>query len=622
MAIADLFSRLSGVLGAIACRRPALGPEAARRVAMTLRCRDTDPIPKVPRAGQVIDRDGLKVQVMHDGTLVAAGGYHGDWMTEIIRGLKGHHEPQEELAFHHLLARCRPGTVIVEVGAFWAYYTTWYLGAVAGSTAVCVEPDANNMACGERNLALNGRSARWVNACVGRDHAAVTTIRRESDGATVSVPCHTLDSLLAMVGRGPIEMLHVDCQGAELPFLQSLGRAVEEGLLRFVVVSTHHASISGSNTTHQDCLRQLQALGATILCEHTVEESFSGDGLVVASFLPADAGIDLPAVSRSEPRKSLFGADGAGPGGMIAGRSLGEHGASEERHPTSAPSGIPRMESARFTSYAQNLEDILLWRALRHVRCGCYIDVGAHDPRRESVSRGFYERGWRGVHFEPNPVFAEKIRQDRPDEIVHEVALSDEPGTLRFAVTTASGLSTGAVAYAEVYRRSGQVAEERDVRTTTLEEACRPLVGRDVHWLKIDVEGMEGQVLRGWDPKTLRPWIIVVEATRPGSTTPAHESWEQLLLDADYRFVFFDGLNRFYVAAERPELAAAFSAPVNIHDLAGGCEIADTSPFVAGAVGRRDAVIARMQASRSWRWTRPLRWLVSLASEAGGRDDP
>ena len=279
------------------------------------------------------------------------------------------------------------------------------------------------------------------------------------------------------------------------------------------------------------------------------------------------------------------------------------------------------MSSFTFRSYAQNLEDILLWRALGHVGRGCYIDVGAHDPRRESVSRGFYEQGWRGVHFEPNPAFAERIRQDRPDETVHEVALSDMEGTVRFVVTNASGLSTGAVEYADAYRRSGQVAEERDVKATTLERACGPLAGRDVHWMKIDVEGMEEQVLRGWNPSTLRPWIVVVEATRPNSTEPAHDAWEPLLLDAGYRFALFDGLNRFYVADERPKLLTTLSTPVNIHDLAGGCEIDESSPFVAGAVGRREAVIARMRSSRSWRWTRPLRRLVSLFSSDGDRDD-
>lgn len=279
------------------------------------------------------------------------------------------------------------------------------------------------------------------------------------------------------------------------------------------------------------------------------------------------------------------------------------------------------MQPARFRSYAQNLEDVLLWRALGHVQHGCYIDVGAHDPRRESVSRGFYERGWRGVHVEPNPVFAERVRQDRPDEVVHEVALSDREGTVRFVVTKASGMSTGAHELADGYRRAGEVVEEHDVTTTTLARACSTLAGRDVHWMKIDVEGMEEQVLRGWDPRWLRPWIVMVEATQPNSTEPSHEAWEPLLLVAGYRFALFDGVNRLYVANERPGLLAALAAPVNIHDLARGFEIDESSPFVAGAVARREAVIASMRSSRSWRWTRPLRWLMSRVSGAGVCDD-
>jgi len=279
------------------------------------------------------------------------------------------------------------------------------------------------------------------------------------------------------------------------------------------------------------------------------------------------------------------------------------------------------VSSTVFRSYAQNLEDILLWRALGHVRNGCYIDVGAHDPRCESVSRGFYERGWKGVHIEPNPLFAERLRQDRPDEIVHEVALSDTEGTVRFVITSATGMSTGESEYAEAYRRAGQVAEERDVRTTTLARACGGLAGRDVHWMKIDVEGMEERVIRGWDSRSLRPWIVVIEATKPNSREPAHQSWEPLLLGAGYRFALFDGLNRLYVAEERPELLAVLSAPVNIHDLASGCEIDGSSPFVAGAVGRSNGVIAGMRSSRSWRWTRPLRRLCALVSGIRDCDD-
>ena len=59
----------------------------------------------------------------------------------------------------------------------------------------------------------------------------------------------------------------------------------------------------------------------------------------------------------------------------------------------------------RFISYAQNNEDVLLWRALGHVRDGFYIDVGANDPVEHSVTKAFYDAGWRGISIEPLPAF-------------------------------------------------------------------------------------------------------------------------------------------------------------------------------------------------------------------------
>jgi hypothetical protein len=48
-------------------------------------------------------------------------------------------------------------------------------------------------------------------------------------------------------------------------------------------------------------------------------------------------------------------------------------------------------------SYAQNFEDVMLWRAFKKVACGFYIDVDACDPTEHSVTKAFYARGWRGI---------------------------------------------------------------------------------------------------------------------------------------------------------------------------------------------------------------------------------
>ncbi len=99
----------------------------------------------------------------------------------------------------------------------------------------------------------------------------------------------------------------MDTQGAELPFLQSIARTQYHGRLRFVLISTHHQCISGSAVTHRDCLLALINMGAFILCEHSLEESFSGNGLIVASFMAEDANIQMPRISRNTAENSLFG---------------------------------------------------------------------------------------------------------------------------------------------------------------------------------------------------------------------------------------------------------------------------------------------------------------------------
>lgn len=279
-----------------------------QRSLMTISCRDTDIIPKVPEAGQITTFEGERIQVMHNGVRVVYGGYYGDWMSHVIRGLKGHHEPQEELLFHTMMRYVRNRSMMVELGAFWAYYTQWFLKDIPDSTAVCVEPDVNNLKIGKRNAALNRTTNRvsFVNAWVGGDRIANHSAPTETSPIPVTLPMLDFTAVLEICTKSCIEVLHIDTQGAELPFLKSIDSTIAKDRLRFVMVSTHHSSISGSKSTHQDCVELLRELGATILAEHDVVESFSGDGLILASMFPEDCNLWFPIISRNKAETSLF----------------------------------------------------------------------------------------------------------------------------------------------------------------------------------------------------------------------------------------------------------------------------------------------------------------------------
>lgn len=85
-----------------------------------------------------------------------------------------------------------------------------------------------------------------------------------------------------------------------------------------------------------------------------------------------------------------------------------------------------------FISYAQNFEDIRLWRALKHFENGFYIDVGANQPTVDSVTKAFYERGWTGINIEPVQIYHDALCQERPKDINLQCVAGDNAEALTF----------------------------------------------------------------------------------------------------------------------------------------------------------------------------------------------
>lgn len=220
-----------------------------------------------------------------------------------------------------------------------------------------------------------------------------------------------------------------------------------------------------------------------------------------------------------------------------------------------------------FVSYAQNFEDVMLWRALGHVANGFYVDVGANDPDRDSVTRAFYERGWCGINIEPVPEWHERLRRARPRDINLRLALGVGAGEITLYEVAGTGLSTVHKVFAEQHvRERGYEIRELRVEVDTLAAVCARHRTGPIHFLKIDVEGAEKSVIEGADFDLVRPWIVLVESTLPNTQKELHAEWEPLLLGGGYEFVYFDGLNRYYVAREHPELKPAFRSPPNVFD--------------------------------------------------------
>jgi len=151
-------------------------------------------------------------------------------------------------------------------------------------------------------------------------------------------------------------------------------------------------------------------------------------------------------------------------------------------------------------SYTQNLEDYHLSLALAGQPTGFYIDIGGGHPVADNVSFWFYERGWKGIVVEPQEKLASQYKHVRPRDICITDLVGAEAGEVDFyQFDRLHGLSTTVYEHAESGQQFGEAYRVSRRPVITLAELCNRHQVAAIDFLKIDVEGAEGDVLAGND---------------------------------------------------------------------------------------------------------------------------
>jgi FkbM family methyltransferase len=198
--------------------------------------------------------------------------------------------------------------------------------------------------------------------------------------------------------------------------------------------------------------------------------------------------------------------------------------------------------------FGQYADDLIIDALLGSRKEGFYVDVGANDPDQLNNTRRFYERGWRGINIEPNPINFSKLNSRRPSDVNLNLGVGSHDGSMDFYLLEPDTLSSFDHASAKRSMKEGaKLIETRRIETRTLSTILAEYApSTHIDFMSIDVEGLEIEVIKGNDWNRFRPELVVLEFDKET------EEKVKLMKENGYIPVFGNGCNGFFVDARLP----------------------------------------------------------------------
>jgi len=185
-----------------------------------------------------------------------------------------------------------------------------------------------------------------------------------------------------------------------------------------------------------------------------------------------------------------------------------------------------KFDHAFDVSWSQGGEDIGLISALSGTSNGSFVDVGAHDPSRFSVTRKLSMRGWTGVNIDGNPDLIPAFEKNRPGDINLWACVGSESEYI-FTIFEEPAISTVSSEWRVKFISENQkIRKEIKVPGISLRTVFdRYFDGGFPNLLCIDAEGADLDVLKSANlARFSGPEWLLLEADPPLSTvleTPA-----------------------------------------------------------------------------------------------------
>ncbi len=203
-------------------------------------------------------------------------------------------------------------------------------------------------------------------------------------------------------------------------------------------------------------------------------------------------------------------------------------------------------------SYSQDSEDLFLIKYFKNIKNGFYVDLGCHHPKRFSNTYLLYKKGWNGINVDANhsTILLFNLFRKRDKNIR---ALINTKSTSVFYYEFNDSAINGILSTRNVQRLldAGYKLEKRvKMNSISINDFIEKheLVNKKINFLKIDLEGIDFEIIKLLNFTILDIQVIMIEKKE---SKFKEDELKLYLKNKYYKFIFESNRNLIFSSLDK-----------------------------------------------------------------------
>ena len=190
--------------------------------------------------------------------------------------------------------------------------------------------------------------------------------------------------------------------------------------------------------------------------------------------------------------------------------------------------------------YAEFAEDVMVYRILKKIKKGFYVDIGAYHPYKGSLTYNLYSRKWNGMNLDISKSSIDLFNIARPSDININCAVSEFNGETYYYENSPINQQNSLIPQDDNQKKI-------KIQSYKLSEILKMQNINSVDYINIDTEGNELEVLMGIDFDKINPTLFTIEDNSFDLNNEIKKKKIIFLKEKNYELINIIGVTMFFV---------------------------------------------------------------------------